>query len=116
MPSAIGVAMTSAATDVTTVPKRKLPAPNWLWTGSQATCQMKLSPKVEIESRAPSIDLPGDQPDEHERAECGDPGDALQDQVAKTHPPPREGAAGCVSYVERGHDCSRFSPTTSGSS
>ena len=30
MPSAIGVAMTSAATEVTAVPKRKLPAPNWL--------------------------------------------------------------------------------------
>ena len=52
----------------------------------------------------PLDDLPGDQDDEHERAERGDPGDALQNQVAKTHPPPREGAAGCVSgCVERAH-------------
>src|SRR6266566_5317408 len=52
-PSAMGVAMSNALNEVTTVPKRKLPAPNWPCTGSQATCQTKLSPKVEIESRAP---------------------------------------------------------------
>src|SRR5262249_28671318 len=61
--------------------------------------------------------LPRDQAYEDQEAEGGEPGDSLQDQIAKTHPPPREGAAGCVgAYVERGHDCSRFSPTTSGSS
>ena len=42
---------------------------------------------------------------------------SVQDQVAKTHPPPREGAADYIgAYVERGHDRSRFSPATSGSS
>src|SRR3954447_10581093 len=55
MPSAIGVARISAEIEVTTVPNRKLPAPNCRRTGSQATSQTKLSPKVEIESRAPSI-------------------------------------------------------------
>jgi len=48
---------------------------------------------------------------------AGDPGGALQQEIAQTRPPPREGAAGRVGgYIERGHDRSRFSPTTSGSS
>ena len=37
-------------------------------------------------------------------AERGGPGDDLKRHVAETHPPPREGAAGCFSAeLGRGH-------------
>ena len=45
------------------------------------------------------MSLPGDQADENRRAERGNTGGPLQEQVAETRPPPREGAAGCVVVV-----------------
>jgi hypothetical protein len=57
MPIASGVARSKAPSEVTAVPKRKTPAPRWLWTVSQPIFQRKLIPKVESEGRAPSTTL-----------------------------------------------------------
>ena len=64
-------------------------------------------PEPEGREREPSTldELPGDQADENRRAERGNTGDPLQEQVAQTSPPPREGTAGYVSgRIERAHD------------
>src|SRR5205814_9084955 len=53
----------------------------------------------------PVDDLVCDQADEHARAQRGEPGRPLQQQVAETGPPPREGTAGYISgRTESGHD------------
>src|SRR6266545_4034928 len=54
---ASGVAIRSAMNDVTAVPKRKLSAPKWFLTGSQASWTMKPSPNFENERLLPSATL-----------------------------------------------------------
>ncbi len=72
-------------------------------------------PYVESDGRAPSTTFQAISPT-RTTAPRAAAGDTLQERVAETNPPPREGAAGCLTgRVERAHDPTRFS-LTSGSS
>ena len=93
MPMLTGTEMTSAITELMTVPYRKAIAPKWLVAGSQSVEKMPLSPAVAEPGRRLLCRRDGDEDEDDEHQQAGGERQDLESPVAE-RPAVRERAGG----------------------